>query len=144
MARYKVVEALQKSKTEKGFYWVVKATGEDGKEYTGDLWKATQPEAGKSFTADLTMTNYGYSFKNVVWEGEVVKKSYIDNRAKYDFDKKEKIERDKETSLRIARQGFMQVAINLLPSYKGDIDKWLTDIQKIEPIFRFYLEKGEL
>jgi hypothetical protein len=142
--RYTVVEALQKNKTEKGFYWVVKATGEDGKEYTGDLWKATQPEAGKSFTADLTMTNYGQSFKNVVWEGEEKKKSYVDNRAKYDFSKEEKIENDKKTSERIARQGFMQVAVSLFPNYKGDVDKWLADIRKIEPIFREYLSSGEL
>lgn len=141
--KYKVLEALQKSKTEKGYYWIVKATGEDEKEYTADLWKATQPEVGKNFTADLTMTNYGYSFKNVVWEGEVAKKTYTDNRKTYDFTKEEKIENDKQVSIRIARQGFMNQAMSLRPQYKK-LEDWLKDMKELEPIYRLYIEKGEL
>jgi len=144
MAKYTVLEALQKSVYKDGFYWKVKAKGEDGREYDGDLFKTSQPEIGKNFEANLTPTDWGNSFKQVKWEGEVVKKSYIDNRKTYDFTKDEKIENDKKTSERIARQGFANQAMALFPNYKGDVEKWLKDIKQLEPIYRLYIEKGEL
>jgi hypothetical protein len=144
MAKYKVVEAVQKSQYKDGFYWKVKALGEDGKDYEGDLWKAIQPEVGKKFESNLEMTDWGYSFKKVVWEGEVAKKSYTDNRIKYDLTKEEKIAQDKERTLHISRQGFINQAMALFPLYKGDIEKWIKDMEKLEAIYTTYISKGEL
>lgn len=144
MAKYTVIDSVQKSQYKDGFYWKIKATGEDSKEYEGDLWKATQPEVGKVFTSDLTMTDWGYSFKKVAWEGETVKKTYTDNRLKYDLTKEEKLVQEKEKNQHITRQGFINQAMSLFPSYKGDIDKWLNDMKKLEPIYRMYISSGEL
>ena len=69
--------------------------------------------------------------------------SNLEVREKFDFTKEEKIENGKEQNIRIARQGFMNQMSSLRTQFK-DFKSWYAIVLELEPIYRLYVETGEL
>jgi len=69
--------------------------------------------------------------------------SNLEVREKFDFTKEEKIENGKEQNVRIARQGFMNQMASLRTQFK-DFKSWYAIVLELEPIYRLYIETGEL
>ena len=69
--------------------------------------------------------------------------SNLEVREKFDFTKEEKIENGKEQNIRIARQGFMNQMSSLRTQFK-DFKSWYAIVLELEPIYRLYIETGEL
>jgi len=69
--------------------------------------------------------------------------SNLEVRERFDFTKEEKIENGKEQSIRIARQGFMNQMASLRTQFK-DFKSWYAIVLELEPIYRLYVETGEL